>query len=212
MARTRIVSDAISILRKVTGKTAANDEQFSDTVMLRYLNDFLQITMPHMMPIVDLQSNYTFTIAQGQTEHPFDAENYVLVNSPVYIDGTETDLTHDQTLFYREYPKTVDNQPTRPRLVLFYGNNLYFAPAPDQAYEVEMQAYKVSDELSNLGSPLEQSYLMRYLAYGAALDLLSDYGDFQTYQMVEPIFEKYRCLVMSRTERMLTQTRAEPNF
>src|SRR6185503_10624473 len=57
-----------------------------------------------------------------------------------------------------------------------------------------------------------RTYLTRYFAYGAALDILSDYGEMDKYNEVFQVYRRYRGQVMARTWDQLSSQRTGPDF
>lgn len=61
-------------------------------------------------------------------------------------------------------------------------------------------------------SSIRSDYLWRYVAYGAAIDLLTDYREFEVLPGIERKFEKYRGLVYARTMQQQQNQRSTPRF
>src|SRR6202044_3227849 len=97
--------------------------------------------------------------------------------------------------------------PQQPTYVLYYDNSLTFRGPPDREYDIRISAYKIDYSFAggtntNSGSILANvpvAYLTRYLAYGAALDILSDFGEMDKYNEVFQVYRRYRGQVLART-------------
>jgi len=162
------------------------------------------------------------------------------INSPAYISYTDVALNPNTfTLFWYEDPRDFYYRwpwanvftPQQPTAVLYYNNELTFRGPPNQEYNVRIAAYKIDysfagGSLDNAGSILAgtgtvntptlknapRAYLTRYFAYGAALDILSDYGEMDRYNEVYQVYRRYRGQVVARTWNQLSSQRTGPDF
>ncbi len=69
--------------------------------------------------------------------------------------------------------------------------------------------------LNNTNSTLAKvptAYLTRYIAYGAGLDILSDFGEMDKYNEVMQTYRRYRGQVLARTWNQLSSQRTLPEF
>jgi len=113
--------------------------------------------------------------------------------------------------FYAHWPDRLNYVPQRPTSVLYYNNELTFRGPPDQAYHIKIQAYHEEVQFDQSGS-LNSDYLFRYLAYGASLDIFSDFGEMDKWREIFPVFQRYRALVYSRTYCQYQNQRPSPEF
>ena len=169
-----------------------------------------------------------------------DALGFSSINSPAYISFSDPALNpntfqlfwyEDPRQFYARWPWNNVFTPQMPTYVLYYNNELTFRGPPDQSYDVRISAYKIDysfegGTLNNSGSILQgtgttnsanlknapRTYLTRYFAYGAALDILSDYGEMDKYNEVFQVYRRYRAQVMARTWNQLQSQRTAPDF
>lgn len=169
-----------------------------------------------------------------------DALGFSSINSPAYISFTDPALNpntfplfwyEDPRQFYARWPWNNVFTPQMPTYVLYYNNELTFRGPPDQEYSVRISAYKIDysfagGTLTNAGSVLTgtgnvntpslsntpRAYLTRYIAYGAALDILSDYGEMDKYNEVFQVYRRYRGQVLARTWNQLQSQRTAPDF
>lgn len=221
----------IKIIRDVTGRVDSSDPSFTDAIILDYLNDFLQQQHPQEVRIFENKTWWDFTI-DTTTADPMlvDLDNlgFSTINSPAYIYPTSS--TNSDTLrlswfenpadFYARWPYGNTFTSQRPSHVLYYDNSLTFRGPPDQSYQVRISAYKIDYSFdggsnTNDGSILTnvpKSYLTRYLAYGTALDIFSDYSEMEKYNEVWPVYRRYRAQVMARTWNQLQSQRTMPDF
>ncbi len=113
--------------------------------------------------------------------------------------------------FYARWPDRLIYTPQRPTAVLYYNNELTFRGPPDREYHIKIQAYHEEIEWNEEGS-LNADYLFRYLAYGASLDIFSDFGEMDKWRDIFPVFQRYRALVYSRTNCQYQNQRPSPEF
>lgn len=113
--------------------------------------------------------------------------------------------------FYLHWPDRLLYTPQRPTAVLYYNNELTFRGPPNREYHIKIQAYHEELEFTADGS-LNSDYLFRYLAYGASLDIFSDFGEMDKWREIFPVFQRYRALVYSRTYCQYQNQRPSPEF
>lgn len=117
----------------------------------------------------------------------------------------------DPQSFYARWPDRLNYTPQRPTAVLYYNNELTFRGPPNREYHIKIQAYREELQFTAEGS-LEADYLFRYLAYGASLDIFSDYGEMDKWRDIFPVYQRYRALVYSRTNCQYQSQRPNPEF
>lgn len=230
-------ADIIKIIRNTTGRVDASDPLFSDQVMLEYANDFLQLEMAQEIRIEQQQSWLEFDIDPlSPNPYPVDLQlppgtgiyypvgtQFTTIGPPAYVQLT-TSVPPDQNnsfelwwyqspeQFFWRWPEGQIYQPQRPTDVLYYNQSLLFRGPPDQLYHIKIQAYQVNYALADTSSVIESDYLWRYIAYGASLDVFSDYGETDKWNDLYPIFRRYRALVQARTYSQNMNQRSLPRF
>jgi hypothetical protein len=218
MAKT--AADLILILRNITGRVDASDPQFTDAIMLQYLQDFIQLQSTQDIRIFKNKTWYEFNLSPTDPDpYPVVLQNLVLVNGhigastiepPCYADGFFVFWYQDPQDFYRIWPETQTFQPQRPTYVLYYNNELTFRGPPDKTYLIKMAAYQVEVEITN--GLLDTDYLYRYICYGTALDIFSDFGEMDKCRDIYQAYTRYRALVYSRTHSQYQNQRPSPEF
>jgi hypothetical protein len=224
-------SSILSILRNVTGRVDNSDPSFTDAIMYDYLNAFLQQEHPHEVQLFENRTWWDFSIDET-TDDPLpvdlDALGYASINSPAYVSTVSPDINtfrmcwyENPSDFYARWPYNTTFTPQIPLFVLYYDNTLTFRGPPDQTYNIRLAAYNIdysfaggtisTPENSTLNS-VPRAYLTRYLAYGAALDILSDYGEMDKYSEVYQVYRRYRAQVTAKTWNQLQSQRIEPQF
>lgn len=233
---TQSIDNIVQIMRNVTGRVDRNDPSFTQPIMIDYLNAFLQQEHPQEVRLFQNQTWWDFTIDENTADPlPVDLDElgFSTINAPAYVGYTTGALT-SFTLFWYENPKEFYARwpwqqvftPQMPTAVLYYDNKLTFRGPPDQTYNIRISAYQVDlsfaggtqtnsqSVLSGLGAGNDQirAYLTRYLAYGASLDILSDYGEMDKYNEVFQVYRRYRGQVLARTWNQLSSQRTAPDF
>ena len=225
MAKTAL--DLINIMRNVTGRVDASDPLFTDQIMLGYLNDFIQLESTMDVRIFKNRTWYSFNYGSDDVNpFPVNLQTLLLDNQiglptqigastigpEAYADGFVVFWYEDPATFYQIWPETQAYQPQRPTYVLYYNNSLTFRGPPDKTYLIKIAAYQVEYALTTTDQALNQDYVWRYFAYGAALDIFSDYGEMDKYNEIFPVFRRYRSLVYSRTNSQYQNQRPNPEF
>lgn len=223
-------ASVIQIMRNVTGRVDRNDPAFTDAIMFDYLNAFVQQEHPQEVRLFQNQTWWDFAIGPLTTDPlpvDLDALGFSTINAPAYIGYTTGALTsftlfwyEDPKQFYARWPWQQVFTPQMPTDVLYYNNELTFRGPPDQVYNVRISAYNIDYSFaggsnSNAGSILAnvpQAYLTRYFAYGASLDILSDYSEMDKYNEVFQVYRRYRGQVLARTWNQLSSQRTAPDF
>lgn len=103
-------------------------------------------------------------------------------------------------------------QPGRPQSILMYNNQFQLFPVPDQAYIVEMRAYSVVTELTSATDTPDLNEWGPAIAYGAARDIFSDYGELDSYAETTQLYKEQIAYVLKRTNQDLLNIRSSPNF
>jgi len=219
MAKT--AADLILITRNVTGRVDASDPQFTDTIMLQYIQDFINLQATQDVRLFKNKTWYEFDIDENTIDpYPVDLQSITLasgqvgastIEPPAYASGFILFWYQDPAQFFREWPETQSYTPQRPLSVLYYNNELIFRGPPDQLYHIKIAAYQVELQITD-PTGLNQDYLYRYICYGAALDIFSDFGEMDRWREIWPVYQRYRALVYSRTNNQYQNQRAGPEF
>jgi hypothetical protein len=215
-------ADLILILRNVTGRVDASDPQFTDAIMLQYLQDFIQLSSTQDIRIFKNKTWYEFTYGPADLDpFPVNLQNIVLVNGhvgastiepPCYANGFFVFWYQSPLEFFQIWPETQTYQPQRPTYVLYYNNELIFRGPPNTDYLIKMEAYQVEVQIDPTTNLLSQDYLYRYICYGTALDIFSDFGEMDKWADTFRAYTRYRALVYSRTYSQYQNQRPAPEF
>ena len=223
-------SRVIQIIRNVTGRVDRNDPAFTDPIMIDYLNFFIQNEHPQELQIYQDQTWWDFTITTA-TANPLPVDLDILgfstINAPAYISNPDVPVNsfplfwyENPQQFYTIWPWNNVFTPQMPTYVLYYNNELTFRGPPDRTYNIRISASKINlsfpdGTLTNTNSTLSKvpvAYLTRYLAYGTALDILSDFGEMDKYNEVMQVYRRYRAQVLARTWNQLSSQRILPQY
>lgn len=88
---------------------------------------------------------------------------------------------------------------SRPKSILFYGDEFVLRPIPDQAYRVNFDVFVRPTELLSAVQRPELDEWWQYVAYGAAKKVFEDRGDSDGVTMIMPEFKKQESLCLRRT-------------
>lgn len=105
--------------------------------------------------------------------------------------------------------QTVPYVAQRPAAALFFADKFVLRPVPDQAYQVQIEAYKRPTALMALNQIPDLAEWWQYIAVGAAMKIFEDRGDFASIQNYMPIFKEYQALVLRRTIVQQTNDRTQ---
>ncbi len=214
-------ADLITIVRNVTGRVDASDPLFTNAIMLQYVNNFIQLLSTQDIRIFKNKTWFEFILTPTDPDpYPINLQTINLIDGqigastiepPCYADGFYVFWYQDPAEFFAIWPETQTYQPSRPTYVLYYNNQLIFRNPPNKDYLIKMAAYQVEIQVDPEGE-LNQDYLFRYIAYGTALDIFSDYGEMDRWRDIFPAFQRYRALVYSRTYSQYQNQRPSPEF
>ncbi len=105
--------------------------------------------------------------------------------------------------------KAVPYTPSRPLCMLFYDNIFTLRPVPDDAYNINIQAFIKPTALLATDSPKLQAW-WQLLAYGAAYKIFLETLDIESVQKIQPFlqeqlnFAERRSLMQIKTQRPQT--------
>lgn len=217
----KTANDIIKIVRNATGRVDASDPQFTDEIILGYINDYYTLEMGQELRLKEQRTWWEFTIDET-TQNPLPVDLQLPFGAPAGVqfttigpfctaDGFEVFWYEDPASFYAVWPETQAYQPQRPTYVLYYNNTLTFRGPPNEAFRIKIEAYQVEVPMLG-GDPIKSDYLWRYIAYGAARDLMNDYREYEENQKNAPAFADYKAKVYARTYQQQMNQRTTPRF
>jgi len=110
------------------------------------------------------------------------------------------------------YLNYVQFRANRPQSILYFNNQFQLFPVPDQVYIIKMRAYQVVTALTEATDTPDLNEWGPCIAYGAARDIFSDYGENDAYSETTILYKEQVNYILTRTEQDLLNTRAMPNF
>lgn len=218
------VGDSLTIMKNVIGHGDGEDPQATETVLIGYISDFIDLIMPQDVKLKENFDFFTFTTVANQDEYPINQaplpiNQFVNVGEPVWL--VDTSVNSTQRLWFYQDPEvffdrwlldTTALTPGKPTDVLYFDDKIFLRTVPDSAYQITMIGYKTNGTVDDTTDELFKDYYWRYIAYGASLDWFADHGQVDQYNLFMPVFERYRDLVLSRTAQQLINTRPVPSI
>lgn len=102
--------------------------------------------------------------------------------------------------------------PNRPVAVMLYNNVFWFSPIPDTVYRCRIKAYRIeSPMVLSTDTPRLQEW-GEAIAYGAAREILADFGELDRYREVTALYKEQIAYVERRTHQNLLNVRSRPMF
>ena len=182
----------------------------SDEAILDLLNNYYQNVFPSEVEPPELRGWYEFnSVASTQTQAL--PATVVAVRAPVYVAGENATLYTDDGQFFDDYPQslTTENQPDA---ILLLDRTLYLGPTPDAVYAIKLRAFNRPDALSVSQDPLKDLW-GPVIAYGAAIEHLTDTGDTERANEIAPMYTYYKKMVHSDIVAQIpVGTRAKPRL
>ncbi len=229
MART--VQDAIDIMRLAIGRRNETDPDASDSLLLRYMNDFVSLIMPNDTKLFESFGTLSFTIDETNTtgvytfndvgaDHKFiniSQEAYISLLDPVNnsVSWNQLPIYQDPGEFFAIWGINNDEIliPGYPTDLLFYDNEFTFRTIPNTSYLVKIFGYKKNDDFPDADTNLDFDYWLRYLAYGAAVNYARDFRyEPQARSLIEATFKSERKQMLNRTHNQIKMARSCPKF
>ncbi len=95
----------------------------------------------------------------------------------------------------------------RPQGILFYNDTFFMRPVPDQAYKVQLDAYRTPTALLAAGENPQLNEWWQYLAFGTAKKVFEDRLDVDGLAKIMPLLDEQQRLILRRTLVQLTNER-----
>ena len=101
---------------------------------------------------------------------------------------------------------------SRPTAILMFQNQFQLWPVPDQAYIIQMPAYQIVTPMVNATDTPKMNEWGPCIAYGAARDIVADYGESDSYAEITALYKEQVSYVLTRTMQNMTEGRSMPMF
>ena len=126
-----------------------------------------------------------------------------------YVNGSVTNLTFPAPVpeGTEIYAQVTPYSSSRPISILFSQDKFIVRPVPDGAYIIQLDAYRTPTSLLNANDNPELLEWWQLLAYGAALKIFTDYGDFDQLQSYRGVYEEQLLHVQRRTLNQFSSQR-----
>jgi len=229
MART--VQDTLDIMRVAIGRRNENDPDSSDSLLLRYLNDFVSLSMPNDTKLFESFGTLTFTIDESNTTGVYtfnevgadtefmniSQEAYISLLDPINnsVSWNQLPIWQNPGDFFSIWGINNDEIliPGYPTMMLYYGNEFTFRTIPNDSYMIKIFGYKKNEDYPDADEPLQFDYWLRYLAYGAAVNYARDFRyEAQARSLIEASFKSERKLQLTHAHNQVKMARALPRF
>lgn len=227
----RTVQDTLDLMRVIIGKRNENDPDSNDDLLLRYLNDFVSLSMPNDTKLFESFGTLSFTIDETNTTGVYTmndvgaAFDFINLSQEAYIsllDPVNNSISWNQLPIYQDPGEFfsiwgINNDeiliPGYPTMMLYYGNEFTFRTIPQTSYLVKIYGYKKNFDFPSPDVPLDFDYWLRYIAYGAAVNYVRDYRYSQEARgMIEATFKSERILQLTHTHNQIKMGRSLPRF
>lgn len=217
-------------VRRLTGHL--DEEDLTDSSLSDYINRYYQLIFPLDVRPYELRTWFQFdlvvdtdtydltsgTYVDSVTSDQFD-EYFITLEKPCTIDGYPLNLYLNAEDFYYKWPDIVTYSSGRPEDVLFYPQqsgtsyvkSLLFRYPPDDTYTVKFASLRKPQALSGSNIPIVEEW-GPLIAYGAAKEVAEDYGDIETLQKIEPMYQKHKGFLMSKVHYQNVNQRAMPRW
>ncbi len=220
-------SRVIDIMRRVVSRRNTTDNLSTNVEFQEYIGEFMRDLMPQEIKTFENFGTYSFNTIANTEDYPFntgdgaDIDGNIFENiGPIaYSDETIMTWYQDPAIFRARWgfdTNVTTVQTSQPVDILFYSDRFTLKPRPDDAYLIRIFGYRRNlDETdssdTNLiqdasGDPLPENYWGRYIAYGASLDYMYDFGyEASRIATVQARYKHYKALVHSRTFNQFKQ-------
>ena len=228
---TRTVQQCLDLMRITIGRRNGNDPDSSDQTLLKYLNDFVALSMPNDTKLFESFGTLSFTIDQTNTTGIYTFNDvgadsdFINISQEAFIsilDPVNNSVSWNQLEIFQNpgdffYRWGINNDeiliPGFPTEMLYYGNEFTFRTIPEQAYIVKIYGYKKNPEFPGPDEDIPFDYWFRYIAYGASVNYARDYRyDAQSRQLIEATFKSERKLQLTHTHNQIKMARSLPRF
>lgn len=236
----RYVQDALDLMRVAIGRLNENDPGSNDNLLLRYLNDFVSLSMPNDTKLFESFGTLSFTIDETNPTGVYTmnevgaAFEFMNLSQEAYIsllDPVDNSISWNYLPIYQDPGEFfaiwgINNDeiliPGYPTMMLYYGNEFTFRTIPQTSYLVKIFGYKKNADFPGpddpLGVPLDDApltfdYWLRYIAYGAAVNYARDYRYTpEARGLIEATFKSERKLQLTHTHNQIKMARCMPRF
>lgn len=201
--------------RQVTGQLSTS--QLSNDDVDEKINDFYLNVFPGEVQASELKGFYSFNTIDGTGEYTKPSTVFD-INRPLTIDDGDGDavgklgLWRNKEDFFDLYPEDDSADENTPVDMLLYGNTFYLRPIPDDVYTIKMAAVQKPTELSADDSVPTNPKWGPVIAYGAAIQMLTEQKDWDAVEKYTSVYQFYLNLVNRDDLAQRSNLRSRPSF
>jgi len=227
----RFVQDVLDVMRLALGRRNTSDPDSSDQIFLKYLNDFVSLTMSDDVKLFEQFGTLSFTIDESSTTGVYTFNDvgadtdFVNLSAEAYIsllDPVNNSVSWNQLPIYQNPGEFfaiwgINNDeiliPGYPTMMLYYGNEFTFRTIPNTSYLVKIYGYKKNNDYAEADVTIQYDYWLRYLAYGAAINYARDFRYEPSVKAeLKSDFAHERKLMLTHAHNQVKMARSMPRF
>jgi hypothetical protein len=201
-----------SKVRSLIGMPDTN--QISNSDILDEINHFLQFVLPYEIKLKTLKTWYEMDTVLGTGAYSIDVD-MLRIRTPITVDGVPVNKVYvDADQFFSKYPRDNEGSDTynTPSDILLYDDVIYLRPIPDDVYTVRVSVADVPTALENDDDTPQDEAWGALIAYGTAMNILSDNSDFEASLNLNPYYIKYKDLLISKQLSYYNEIRTVPEI
>lgn len=229
-------------MRRVIGRRNATDNLSSDNELQEYIGEFMRDLMPQEMKNFENFDTYEFDTVASTEGYTFNIDNtdqpalgdgsdvngnqFENLGPVAYSDEQIMIWYQDPAIFHAKWGFDTDVstvQTGQPTDILFYNDQFLLKPQPDGAYRIRIFGFRRNPDVTDSNTAdniqagsensIPENYWGRYIAYGASLDYMYDFGyESAKIEKVESRYKHYKALVHSRTFNQFKFNTPIPRF
>lgn len=196
-------------VRRLSGRP--DEGQLSNTDLDEYINHYYQNAFPLEAVPQEQIEWYTKNTSSNEDTYAVE-EKYLAFQNPFTIAGYPINYHLDAKRFYQKFPETQTYAKDQPTDVLFYNQNLIFRPPPNAVYQFKAGVLVRPDALTLVSDKPPNQLWGPVIAYGSAIEIKQDNGEFEETDSLASIYNYYLTLVTRQNLVNLGTQRSMPRF
>lgn len=218
-------------MRLALGRRNENDPDSNDDMLLRYVNDFVSLSMSDDVKLFEQFGTLTFTIDETNTTGVYtfndvgadtdfvnlSQEAFISLLDPINnsVSWNVLPIYQDPGEFFSIWGINNDEIliPGYPTAMLYYGREFTFRTIPETSYLVKIYGYKKLADFEDENEELQTDLWLRYVAYGSALNYAQDFRyEDAALNKIKMGFARERKLRLTNTHNQIKTSRSLPRF
>lgn len=199
-------------VRDLTGRPSTF--QLSEADLLDYINAFYQYVLPNEIGLIDLETWFELeTSGTDSGAYALDPQMQY-ITTPITIDGVPISFSQNPTLFFELFPRDAEDTALRqqPSHCLLYDRIIYLRPLADKTYTLKAAVGKRPDPFGEESGTPEDNAWGPFIAYGVAIDILSDNGEDDEVQAKSVGYEYHKENITRKQIFPLVGQRSIPRY